>query len=34
MNFVAHEILGEDLIWHDKVMYEIWWPLDYDKGLS
>ena len=31
MNCVAHEILGEDSIWNDNVMYKIWWPLGYDK---
>ena len=34
MDYVAHEILGEGSILHDKVMYKIWWSLDYDTGLN
>ena len=34
MNYATYEILEEGSIWHDNVMYEIWWPLGYDNGLN
>ena len=34
MDCVAYKNLGEGLIWHDKIMYEIGWSLDYDNGLN